>query len=506
MLKTIMNMDYYQLFFAIGAVVLAIYYYYTSIYNYWKNRGIPGPIPGPFLGNFWNVITRKYATATLVKNWYNEFKHEPVFGIYEGTKPLLVINDLELVKDVLIRDFSFFMDRGFQVFEKIEPLAQHLFLLESERWRPLRSKLSPIFTSGKLKEMFPLVLECAGNLEKFLDKVADSGEPVDCREMSAKFTTDVIGSCAFGISMNALEDEDSEFRRMGRQIFTDFKVLARIVCRQLAPSLIKVFGRWLQSTEIDNFFIGIVHDTMEYREKNNVRRPDMINMLMELKNHPDKVNSIELTDTLLAAQAFVFFIAGFETSSSTMGHALYELAQNQDVQDKLRQEIRDTYKKNGGTLTYADIKEMKYLDKVFKETLRKYPILTMLTRRAMENYTFKGTKITIPKGMKIWVPVYGIQTDPDIYPEPEKFDPERFEDDAVAARHPMSFLPFGDGPRNCIGARFAHIQSKIGLSTILRNHKVDVCEKTTIPYEPDERAFLLTLKGGVNLKITKVQS
>ena len=76
----------------------------------------------------------------------------------------------------------------------------------------------------------------------------------------------------------------------------------------------------------------------------------------------------ELTDTLLTAQAFVFFIAGFETSSSTMSHALYELAQHQDVQDKLRQEIRNTYKQNGGTLTYTDIKEMKYLDKVFKGT------------------------------------------------------------------------------------------------------------------------------------------
>ncbi|KAK1122051.1 hypothetical protein K0M31_009896 [Melipona bicolor] len=500
-------MDYYQLLFAIGAVMLAIYYYHISIYSYWKNRGIIGPKPQPFFGNFWNIVNRKYAIATAVKNWYHEFKHEPVFGIYEGRTPLLVINDLELVKDVLIRDFSLFMDRGFVVNEKIEPLAQHLFLLESERWRPLRSKLSPIFTSGKLKEMFPLVVECAGNLEKFLDRVADSGEPVDCREMSAKFTTDVIGSCAFGISMNALEDDHSEFRRMGRQLFMPtFKPIIRNIIRQFVPSLLNVFGRFLQSTEIDNFFISLVHDTMEYRKNNNVNRPDMINMLMELRKHPDKVNSIELTDTLLAAQAFVFFVAGFETSSSTMGHALYELAQHQDVQDKLRQEIRDTYKKNGGTLTYADIKEMKYMDKVFKETLRKYPILTMLNRQAMENYTFKGTKITIPKGMKIWVPVYGIQTDPDIYPEPEKFDPERFEDDAVAARHPMSFLPFGDGPRNCIGARFAHIQSKVGLATILRNHKVDVCEKTTIPYEPDKRAFLLSLKGGVNLRISKVQS
>ena len=145
--------------------------------------------------------------------------------------------------------------------------------------------------------MFPLVVECAGNLEKFLDRVADNGEPVECREMAAKFTTDVIGSCAFGISMNALEDEDSEFRKMGRQVFTPtFQVLMRDACRQFAPSLFQIIGKYLHSPKVDNFFIGLVRDTMKYREQNDVTRPDIINMLMELKKHPDKVDNIgELT-------------------------------------------------------------------------------------------------------------------------------------------------------------------------------------------------------------------
>ena len=141
--------------------------------------------------------------------------------------------------------------------------------------------------------MFPLIVECAGNLEKFLDKVADNGEPVECREVAAKFTTDVIGSCAFGISMKALEDEDSEFRKMGRQVLTlNFRQLTRDACRQFAPSLYKVIGKYLHSPVADNFFIDLVRDTMKYREQNNVTRPDIINMLMELKKHPDKVDNI----------------------------------------------------------------------------------------------------------------------------------------------------------------------------------------------------------------------
>ncbi|KAK9307618.1 hypothetical protein QLX08_002207 [Tetragonisca angustula] len=454
-------MDLVQLLLAVVAVCLAIYYYYQSKYDFWRARGVPGPKPHMYIGNFIDVLTKKRAICTIVKDLYDEFKNEPIFGIYEGTTPVLVVNELDAIKDILIRDFSVFVDRGFHVFTEADPLSQHLFLLEPERWRPLRVKLSPIFTSGKLKEMFPLVVECAGNLERHLDKVTVDETVVECRDLAAKFTIDVIGSCVFGISAHALEDENSEFRKMGKRISTSStKQRVREAIMQFMPSVYEVVGHFLQMKDIDQFFINLVRDTMRYRKVNNVIRPDFIHMLMELKEHPEKVDSIELTDILLTAQAFVFFVAGFETSSSTMAHTLYELAQNHEIQDKLRQEIRDVYSKNGGNLTYADVKGMSYLDKVFKETLRKYPILPMLNRRAMVNYTFRDMKITIPKGTKIWVPVYGIQHDPNIYPDPEKFDPERFNDDAAAARHPMSFLPFGDGPRNCIGARFAHYQSK----------------------------------------------
>ena len=112
-------MDYYQLLFAVGAIFLAAYYYYVSIYNYWKNRGIPGPKPSMLTGNIMGPLTPKTCLATAVKKWYDEFKSEPFFGVYEGQTPVLVINDFELVRDVFIRDFSVFMDRGTKVFEKV---------------------------------------------------------------------------------------------------------------------------------------------------------------------------------------------------------------------------------------------------------------------------------------------------------------------------------------------------------------------------------------------------
>ncbi|XP_017757756.1 PREDICTED: probable cytochrome P450 6a14 isoform X2 [Eufriesea mexicana] len=498
-------MEYFQIACGIAAVVLAIYYYYKSIYNTWKSRGIPGPKPTFLLGNFVNIVIRKQSMSDKVREWYDEFKHEPVFGIFQGTSPALVINDLDMVKDVLIRDFSSFVNRGFRTFPKVEPMAQNLFTLESEKWRTMRTKLSPIFTSGKLKEMFSLIVECAENFDKHLAKTVGNGEPVEFHDLAAKFTTDVIGSCAFGINMNALKDENSEFRQMGRKISApSVKRTLKESCKEFTPWLYERIGHLLEPKEMNDFFTNIITGSMKYRRENNVIRPDFVHLLMELQDHPDKLNNIELTDSLLTAQALVFFVAGFETSSSTIAHALYELAQHQDIQDKLREEIKEVTKENIENLTYNDMKEMKYLDMVFKETLRKYPLLPMLPRQAVENYTFRGTKLTIPKGTNVWIPVIGIQRDPNIYPEPEVFDPERFTEEAVAARHPMSYLPFGDGPRNCIGARFAHYQTKIGIITVISNYKVVVCEKTRIPFESNSNTFLLRSKDGVNLKIERV--
>ncbi|XP_076285655.1 putative cytochrome P450 6a14 [Lasioglossum baleicum] len=502
-------LDYFQILCVAAVVLLAVYYYLSSMNNYWKKLGIAGPPPSLFLGNLKSSTLGQLSMSDSTRKMYNEYKQEPVFGIFAGTTPVLMVNDLDLVKDVLIGDFSLFASRGVPIFRKIESLTQHLFLLEPEIWRPLRARLSPVFTSGKLKEMFPLVIECGEHLEKYLDSVTKKGELVDCREIAAKFTTDVIGTCAFGIDMNALADEDSEFRRMGREMFTpSWQQVVRDLMRQFLPNVYQRVGHLVQPKKVTEFFTNVVTDTMKYREKHNVVRSDFINMLLELKRNPSQLENIELTDSLLTSQAFVFFLAGFETSSSTIGHALYELALNTDIQNKLRKEIRQTLEENAGegkVLTYDQVRQMKYLDAVFRETLRKYPILPILMRQVSTDYTFKGTKITIPKDTRIWIPVYGIHHDPDIYVKPEVFDPERFIDNGISTRHPMAFLAFGDGPRNCIGARFAFYQSKVGLISILRNHKVEVCEKTTIPYKSDTRAFLLSLKGGVVLKMSKVE-
>ncbi|XP_025263422.1 probable cytochrome P450 6a13 [Camponotus floridanus] len=495
----------FEILCGIAAIFLAAYYYFTSNYDFWKSRGIRGPKPIPVFGNFKDVKLNKKFAGDYLMELYNEYKNESMIGIFNRKTPILIVKNPDLIKDILIKDFSKFADRGLPVSEKADPLSQHLIALEPKRWRPLRIKLSPVFTSGKLKEMFSLISECADHLEQYIEKLVRKNEPIECCEVTAKYTTDVIGTCAFGIEMNALSDEDSEFRRMGRIVFTPtWQNILRMTIRQALPWLYEMLGYILPQSEINQFFRRIVIETMNYRETNNVIRHDFIDMLRELKKNPDKEGDIKMTESLIAAQAFVFFLAGFETSSTTMSHALYELALNQQIQDKLREEIDHEYTKHGSNLTYENVKEMNYLDKVFKETLRKYPPATYLMRQSTSSYTFNGTTLDITKNQKVWIPIFAIHRDPDIYPKPDTFDPERFNHEAIQTRHPMHYLPFGDGPRNCIGARFALYQTKIGLIKILRNYKVEVCDKTQIPYITDPKAFLLVPKDGIYLRIIKI--
>lgn len=498
-------MGFFEIVCSLALVGYFLYRYLTSNFDYWKKRGVDGPKPLPFFGNVKDVVFGRLSLGHYIKQVYGTYDTEPVVGIFLGSKPVLVVRDPEMIKAILIKDFSNFPERGLPLNEKRDPLSGNLFGLEAERWRPLRAKLSPVFTTGKLKDMCALIAECAVHLQEYLGTLVSKDEPIEVRDLTAKYTTDVIGSCAFGIDMKSLSDEESEFRKMGKLIFHPNTSRAlRFKLQQISPLVANIIAHLFPDRRTDDFFMRLTLETMEYRKKHNIVRNDFINILMELKAHPETMD-IKLTDSLLVAQALIFFAAGFETSSTTMSNALYELAVNQDIQDKLRQEIREGIKRNNGDLRYENVKEMRYLDCVFKETLRKYPPAQSLLRKSMADYTFEDTKLTISAGQGCWISIHGIQTNPKIYPNPEIFDPSRFTPEEEAKRHPMDYLPFGDGPRNCIGSRFAVYQTKIGLIKILESFKVNVSEKTEIPYEIDPKALILSPKNGLPLRFSKLE-
>ncbi|XP_046627597.1 probable cytochrome P450 6a14 [Neodiprion virginianus] len=509
----VVHSSYFLLEFAgiIIALVISVYAYLKYVsFSYWSSRNVISPKPIIPFGHIKPVTTRKRSIGELFQDIYSEYKKHPIIGVYLFTRPNLVIADLDLLRFVLTKEFPHFHDRGVYCDEKTEPLSGHLFSLPGAKWRFLRNKFSPTFTSSKIKQMFPTVKETSNRLSLIVEKKAQNSEVIEIKDLMARFSTDVIASVAFGIDCNSLENPDAEFRAMGRKFFAPRKGIAGLVFA--FPILHKLFKFTAIPEDVTNFFMGAFKEAVEYRTANNVVRRDFLDLVIQLiyKGYvhnddekaplPGTVDEQKITMDEGAAQAFVFWVGGFDTSSSTVTHCLYELALNQELQEKTAAEIIRVLEEYGD-VTYESIRAMPHLHKVVSETLRKYPVVPILNRECTEDIDLPGTGFRATKGTKIIVPVLGIHWDPDLYPEPEKFDPERFNEENIAKRHPYAYLPFGEGPRNCIGMRFGLVQSKVGLIRMLSKFRFTPGPNLDVPLIMDKANFVQMALNGVTLRV-----
>ncbi|CAD7012843.1 unnamed protein product [Ceratitis capitata] len=335
-------------------------------HGFWQRRGIPHEVPSFPMGDFKEWRTTK-GFFEIIGPIYKKYKGtSPFAGMFLVFRPVALILDMDLVKNILIKDFNNFRDRGVFSNQRDDPLTGHLFALDGTKWRDLRQKLTSVFSSGKMKYMYPTVIKVAEDFRKVLEEKQATavGGVIEMSELLSRFTADVIGVCAFGIDCNCLHDPQAEFVSMCKRAVIERRHNKFIdSLMEGAPKLARTLRMRQLPQEVHDFYMGIVHKTIEYREQNNVKRNDLMDLLLELKNKGDKNFAITVND--IAAQAFVFLIAGLETSSTTMGFALYELAKNQAIQDKLRREISDVLERHNNEYTYEAMQDMRYLDQVF---------------------------------------------------------------------------------------------------------------------------------------------
>ncbi|XP_037902661.1 probable cytochrome P450 6d5 isoform X2 [Hermetia illucens] len=164
----------------------------------------------------------------------------------------------------------------------------------------------------------------------------------------------------------------------------------------------------------------------------------------------------------IVAQTLLFFLAGSDTTSITIACCLHELTQNEDVMQKLKEDIAKTLEKHNGIICYESIQEMEYLDLVIQEAARKYPALPVLNRICTKPFRIPDSDIVIEKETQLIISVLGFHRDPKYFPNPMKFDPEQFRDGSKAF-NTNAYIPFGDGPRTCIGMRQAKLSAKMAV-------------------------------------------
>lgn len=496
-----------QSFATLIVIFAALYWYFTRHFNFWKKHGIPFVKPTPFVGNLKEVFFQNLDISNHLKNIYSAHKNKPYVGIFSFDRPTLLVNDLQLIKNILVKDSHNFVDHIIAVDEKLDPMfAKILFSLKGKKWRHTRVNVTPTFTSGKIKKMFHIVEACAQDLVHYLQTATADGSAVHTMETMCKYTTDVISSCAFGIESNSLKNPDAEIRGNFRKIFEHsfLKGIAGLLMF-FAPNLQNFFRLKFVDDEYAKFLRETVWSTVEYREKYGIVRNDFLNCLMELRRKGREENRGHSTEQPFrldgddfVGMAFSFFVAGFETSASTLTFALYELAFKPEIQAQLRAEIFQHQR-----VTYDAIQDMPLLDMVVAETLRKYPVLGFLDRVCQQDYSLPHPSghgsVTLRAGTGVYIPLLGIQLDPQYFPDPDSFDPQRFTEENRKTWPQYAYLPFGDGPRNCIGMRFGYMQVKTGLAHILSRYEVTPCKDTPVPLLFDPKSFLVQPIADIHL-------
>lgn len=320
----------------------------------------------------------------------------------------------------------------------------------------------------------------------------------------SKYTTDVVSNCVFAIDAQSFSKDKPEIREMGRRIM-DFNFRAQIILMvtTFLPSVKKFYKFTFLPREVEQFFIRIMKDAIRHRKENNIVRNDYLDHLLSLQEKK------QISEIDMAGHGVSFFADGFETSSTVMTNCLFDLASHPEIQTRLREEIRNVQATKGG-INYDNIGEMTYLDQVLNETLRIHPIIPVLAKRCTESTVLVGPKdqkIPVSAGTTVVIP-YFVQLDSQYYQEPNKYNPERFSPENGGTkpyRERGVYFPFGEGPRMCLGMRFAIAQVKRGIIEIIDKFEISVNSKTQVPLKYEPKMFMLNPVGGIWLDYKSIK-
>ncbi|XP_077774851.1 cytochrome P450 3A9-like isoform X2 [Podarcis muralis] len=471
------------------------------LYGFWpygvfKKLGIPGPSPLPFFGNIWS-----YRKGFINFDYECFQKYGRTWGIYEGRKPMLATLDPAIIKAVLVKEcYTTFTNR--RDIDLVGILKSAVSLAKDEQWKRIRTILSPTFTSGKLKEMFPIIKHYGEVLMQNVQKKVEKNEFVVMKDIFGAYSMDVVTSTSFGVNIDSMNNPADPFVKEIKKVTKFAAFDPRFVLIAMFPfltPLLKLMNVNLFNAEALSFFSRSFAKMKETRQKEGQKgRVDFLQLMIDSQsaktdhqsnglNHSYK----GLTDIEILAQSFIFVFAGYEPTSNSLSYAAYLLATHPDVQQKLQDEI-DTILPNKAPLTYDAIMQLEYLDMVLSETQRMYPLGGRLQRTCKKDVEING--VTILKGMSVIIPPYTLHRDPEHWPEPDEFRPERFSKENKDQVDPYLYLPFGAGPRNCLGMRFALVTMKVAIAILVQHFSFRVCKETPIPLKMSNKAFLVPEK------------
>ncbi|CAL8464544.1 g4079 [Coccomyxa elongata] len=504
-----------------GALVVAsLILYGLHPIKAWRLRRIPGPRSAWLIGNFGSFLTGR-GIHLVFSDWSKQYGS--LYKIWWGASPSIVVTEPEVGRLLILRNGERLALRGAPDLltgrdHKIQA-ANLVAIKDKTQHRDVKNAWFPMFNSASLEASCTLINECSERLCSHFAKYAADGQETNAWRDYGRLTMGVVGTVAFGVDFHTQDVDESEKSEAAKELiasaqalFTQnpfggnlyamlvllfpfalpiLKPIARVFpdaqMRKMAAARERLYKTSTQLLEMARLQASQdgkeVHsvdvaasasatdasakpvDKLARKQARAVKPGSFMHLLMSSHHTTD---GSSFTDTEIIAQAFIFLLAGYETTANTLAFTTYALASNPDKVAKLVEEIdRET---PSGEVTAEHLVRMPYVDACIKEALRLYPPAVLLGRQLGEDTTIKGH--VLPKGTGIMVPAYTLHHDPAIYADAEAFKPERWIEgtpEYAADKHmPGKWMPFGEGTRVCIGQRLALMEAKIALAHVFR--------------------------------------
>nr|AVL92834.1 CYP450 [Locusta migratoria] len=439
---------------------------------------IPGPMALPLIGTTYLAFTTARQDRLRVFSKVTK-QYWPLYRSWIGPYASINVSKPEHIEKVL--GSSELISKAPNYRFLYPWLGEGLLTSTGQKWFSHRKMITPAFHFKILDNFVEIFGEKAQILVEKLKSKSD-GTPFDIYPYVTCCALDIICETAMGTSVNAQNEAGSEY------VTAVYNISALTLKRIVSPWLHSEFifrrtgagKEYYKHLDIVHSFTKKVIKQRQLSRKQNgdvskeelvddigrKRRLAFLDLLLDASENGQKLNDREIQE-----EVDTFMFEGHDTTSVAMSWALYLLGHHQNVQDKVYAELYDIFGDDKDRLpTLQDLNSMKYLEMVIKETIRLYPSVPFIGRTVTKDIELGG--YTIPEGAMLNVHIYHAHRDPDHWPDPEGFDPERFLPNRLQGRHPYAYIPFSAGPRNCIGQRFAILEEKAVLSQILRNYRV----------------------------------
>ncbi|NXP58540.1 CP4V2 protein, partial [Chloropsis cyanopogon] len=462
-----------------------------SLMEYWRQwrmvKSVPGVSPCyPVLGNALLFERNGEDFFKQLQFYTEEFRSWPLFKLWIGPVPVMVLYHPDSVEVIL--NSSKHIEKSY-LYKFMHPwLGTGLLTSTGDKWRSRRKMITPTFHFAILNDFLEVMNEQGNILVKKLEKHVDK-EPFDIFMDITLCVLDIICETAMGRNVGAQKNKDSEY------VSAIYRMSDLIQRRQMSPWLWPDFlyilfkeGREHKRNLniLHNFTDTVIAEKAEElkstqqkkhdndgncEESGSKKRKAFLDMLLNATD--DEGNKLSYRDIREEVDTFMF--EGHDTTAAAINWVLYLLARNPEIQKKVHRELDEVFDNTEHSVTTDHLKNLRYLECVVKEALRLYPSVPMFARTLREDCVIKGYQI--PRGANVLVLTYALHRDPEIFPDPEEFRPERFFPENCKGRHPYAYVPFSAGPRNCIGQRFAQMEEKTLLALILRRFWVESCQK-----------------------------